>query len=112
MKKIGIIISMFALAVLFGTATLASAQDNGRNVNQRLHRQHRRIRTGIRNGSLTRTEAHRLERRDRNIRRTERRDRRTGAGISREERRRLNRRLNRTNRAIYHQKHDRQHRRP
>jgi hypothetical protein len=112
MKKIGIIISVFALAVLFGTATLASAQENGRNVNQRLHRQHRRIRSGIRSGSLTRSEAHRLERRDRGIRRSERRDRRSGGGISTRERRHLDRRLNRTNRAIYRQKHDRQRRRP
>jgi len=78
--------------------------------NTRLHHQAARIRQGVRSGQLTRREANRLRARDAAIRYHEARARVTGGRISRAERRRLNRQLNRTSHSIYRQKHDAQRR--
>ncbi|MBV9470115.1 MAG: hypothetical protein JO316_17325 [Abitibacteriaceae bacterium] len=80
------------------------------NINARQHRQNARIERGERSGALTGREANRLEHRERNIARVEARDRRSGGKFTAQERRNIQHRLNNTSRAIYNQKHDRQHR--
>lgn len=80
-------------------------------IDARERRQQRRIRRGVRSGELTRREARHLERRERRIDRQESRMRRSGGGMNWRERRRLNRELNRSSRAIRRQRHDRQERR-
>ena len=94
-----------ALALLAG-ATPAIAGP----VNQRQHRQERRIYQGVRSGELTFRETTRLQRQEARIAREEARYRRSGDGLSRRERLDLQRDLNRASRNIYRQKHDRQDR--
>lgn len=108
MKKIvGLIFA--SLFILGGLVIDSSAQTSRQTINARQNRQQRRIYRGVRSGRLTGREAVRLERRQMAIRRTEARYRRSGGGLSMSERRRLQRRLNRTNRSIYRQKHDKQY---
>lgn len=109
MKKIfGLIIGL--LFVVGGMATNSSAQ-TGRHphsVNSRERRQQKRIYNGVKTGQLTPRETFRLERRQAQIRRAEARYRRSGDGLSRRERYKLERGLNRSSRSIYRQKHDKQ----
>ena len=101
------------LSVLLGAAVCATpafAYDNHRSINDLEHREQLRIQQGIRNGTLTRAEARRLEAEQARIRINERFDRMNGS-LSRRERERLNRELRHASRDIYHQKHDNQYRR-
>ena len=86
-------------------------QPKKRSIDSRQYRQQTRINRGINSGRLTRSETYRLQRRQANIHRVESRYRRSGGRFTYAERRNVQRRLNRTNRAIYRQKHDRQNRR-
>jgi len=79
-----------------------------RSINTRQTRQQTRIYQGVRSGRLTRRESYRLQRQQYNIYRTENRYRRSGGRFTYAERRNIQRRLNRSNRSIYRQKHDRQ----
>ena len=97
------------LAAFLGMANISMAQDGSfakhhprrAEVNHRLNNQDRRIRHKMRNGYISRHEAHRLHRRDHRIRRDERRMAyRHGGHISRHEQHRLNHRENRINRKI------------
>jgi hypothetical protein len=105
MKRSILVLGAFLL--LFGFTTVSFAQYN---VNHRERRQQQRIYKGVRNGNLTWREARRLETRERGTNRMEWRMRRSGGGLNWRERRKLGRRLNGNSRAIYNQKHDRQHR--
>jgi hypothetical protein len=94
---------LVALAVMALLPMAAQAQD----VNHRLADQHARIRQGIASGQLTRRETRNLRHRDARISARVRRDRRVHGGrLTSGERRRLNRSLNRTSRAIYRGKHN------
>ncbi len=108
MKKIiGLVFA--AVLLVAGLAANSSAQTRYRhNINTRERRQQQRIYQGVRSGSLTRYEAYRLEKQQSNLRRVEARDRRSGGGLSQVERHNLERRENRSSRAIYRQKHDSQ----
>jgi hypothetical protein len=104
------IINFVVPAMLLGTlmAPMAAfAIPNGQsNVNARLHRQHQRIEQGLRSHRLNRWQAGRLQARDNSIHRQEHADRMRDHGrLTSNERRNLNRRLNRTSGAIYRQKH-------
>lgn len=90
------------MAVAGPWATGAAAQ----SVNQRERNVQDRIALGVRNGSLTRSEASRLRTRLANIERLEWRYRRNG--LSYWERQDLNRRYDVLSRAIRYQRHDRQ----
>jgi hypothetical protein len=98
--------------VLVGGALLipAAAQTYPGSINRREARQQRRIRQGVRSGELTRREARRVERREARIRFNEARARRSGGRFTARERWRIQRQLNRSSRAVYRQKHDRQDR--
>jgi hypothetical protein len=82
------------------------------NVNRREYSQRNRIREGIRSGELTRGEASRLINEQRRIEAYERRSRLDDGRLDRYERRRLDQMLDRSNRDIYREKHDRQDRNP
>jgi len=91
------------------------AQGNGcrpryDNINRREYSQRNRIRNGIRSGELTRGEANRLINQQRRIESFERRSRLDDGRLDWQERRRLDRMLDRSNRDIYRQKNDRQDR--
>ncbi len=92
-------------AALLG-ATLLPLAAHADSINDRLHDQHRRIHQGVESGQLARREQYRLNTRDARIRAQERRDRRSGGRFTPSERRHIQRELNGSNRAIYHQKHD------
>lgn len=81
-----------------------------RTVNQRQTHQQKRVFQGVHNGELNNREAGRLERREANFARIERRDRRDGGSFTRQERLNSQRRLNRISHDIHHQKHDAQDR--
>jgi hypothetical protein len=93
-------------ALVLGLSAVSFAGINGRQ-----HREHQRIRQGIRSGELTRFEARRLGAQQARIRAYERYARRDGE-ISRRERAHLDRGMDRASRNIYRQKHDRQDRNP
>jgi len=80
------------------------------NVNRREYSQRNRIREGVRSGELTRREAGRLINQQRRIESYERRSRLDDGRLDRHERRRLDQMLDRSNRDIYREKHDRQDR--
>jgi len=100
-------IASIAAVVSLGLA-LSSAPAFAQNLNKREARQQHRIAEGIENGSLTPRETARLERQEARIRDLQARDRRSGGGLSPQERRELNRLLNTESHRIYVQKHDRQ----
>lgn len=105
---------LIATSFLFvlSAATLAQTIDGPTRtprINQRQRNQQQRIRQGVRSGELTRNEARRLERQEREIRQDERAVKADGV-VTPAERREINRSLNRTNRRIYRNKHDRQDR--
>lgn len=82
----------------------ASAQSM-RSIDAREAEQQERIRDGIRDGSLTRGEARRLERGEQRIERYEERARADGV-VTAQERQRLDRMLDRESRDIYRERHD------
>ncbi len=74
-------------------------------INRREHRQHMRLRQGVRSRQLTRQETRRLGRQQAPVHRQLARARADGL-VTRRERLRLNRQLNLSNRAIYRLKHN------
>jgi len=103
------IVSILLSAVfVFGMGLTAMAQKTP-SVDNRQHRQQRRIRQGVKNGSLTRKEAARLEAGQARTRRIERRAKADGT-VTAAERAKLQHRENKTSRRIYKQKHDNQSR--
>jgi len=103
-------VGLLALTAAIGFAQTGAAQAapapmhrHAATINQRRQHQQHRIAQGIRTGRLNARQAVRLERREASIGRQERHMRASGRG--RLTRVRLNRRLNRTSRAIYRNKH-------
>jgi len=88
--------------------TLSSAPALAQNINKREAKQQHRIAQGIENGTLTPKETARLERQEARINELEAKDRKSGGGLSPEERAELNRLLNTESHRIYAQKHDKQ----
>lgn len=106
MKRI--VSTLILVIFVLGMAASAMAQQTP-GVDRREHHQQKRIRHGVRSGSLTRREARRLETQQARTRRLEHRAKADGAVTARE-RARLQHRENRTSRRIYRQKHDAQKR--
>lgn len=107
MKRI--LIALTALAAV-SAAPLAAQAAPWQSVNQRQASLDRRIDQGIRTGELTRPEAARLRGDFRTLTRLEVQYRRSGGGLSMQERRDLDQRFDRLSQRIYVQKHDRQDR--
>ena len=98
------------LAMFIGTATISLAQDGSvaknhprrAEVNQRLENQDRRIDHKVRDGSMSRREAHNLHRKDHQIRKEEKRmASRHDGHITRHEQKRLNRQENHVSHKIH-----------
>ena len=76
-------------------------------VNKRLRNQNRRIRNGVKDGTLTKEEAQELRSDDRKIRQEERAmARQNGGRLTKAEQRKLNRQETAVSRKIYQEKHD------
>lgn len=97
---------IIATAIFIVTAFGASAQAGQRT----LADENARIRQGVRSGSLTKTERHRLKSEERRLRREARRFKGNDGHIGPVERKKLRRDEKRLDRNIRRQKHDRQHR--
>lgn len=78
------------------------------SINARQSEQQKRIQQGEQSGALTRSEAERIEARQAKIGVDEAYARQSGGRFTTHERRRIQRELNHSNRAIYRQKHDSQ----
>ena len=87
--------------------TAAQAATDTPRVDARQARQHARIADGVADGSLTRPEAHRLQKQQRLIQRAESHAKADGV-VTAHERRRLARLQDHAGRSIHHQKHDAQ----
>ena len=101
--------TLVAAALLASLVVPLAASADG-EVEQRIDNQQHRINQGVRNGSLTYGEYHRLDNGLDRIEAQRRRDLRDGK-LSPAEYRQLNRAENRLSDRIYFQKHDRQHQR-
>jgi hypothetical protein len=94
------------IAALIGIGTIAGASQ-AQTVDQRHYDQQRRIDHGLRNGSMTPVEAHRVERQQRSIDRQEARMRyRDGGRLNGYDRAMLQHREDRASRHIYRAKHN------
>lgn len=99
-------LTMLATAVLALSTTVAMAQ-TAPGVNQRKENQQNRIAQGVKSGQLTARETSHLEGREASINHEEHAMRRADDGhLTRADRATLNRRQNRTSRAIYRDKHN------
>ncbi len=99
-------LSLFATAFLALSTTVAMCQTQP-TIQQRKNHQQARIAQGVRSGQLTPRETAHLEGREASINRQERSMRRADNGhLTRADRATLNRRQNRTSRAIYRDKHN------
>jgi hypothetical protein len=101
-------VGLLALTSTIGFAQAAPApmQRHATTINQRREHQQQRIGQGIRSGQLNARQADRLERREVSIGRQERHMRAADGGrLNHYDRVRLNHRLNRSSRAIYHARH-------
>ncbi|RMG75348.1 MAG: hypothetical protein D6710_00175 [Nitrospirae bacterium] len=108
MKKLSALLLMVMLSALTTNAIAGTTTDPG--IKKRMRHQEQRIKQGIRTGSLTWTEALRLERELSMIRCEERRFKSDGV-LTKKERKKLHHDLNRSSRHIFREKHDRQKRR-
>jgi len=99
-----------AAALSLGAVTPALADTYEQSIDRRQDRQEDRIGQSIRSGELNRREAARLERGQAHVNRMENRALADGH-INRAEFRRIEAAQNTQSHRIYHQKHDRQHRR-
>lgn len=104
MKRI--LLSLTALAAI-SAAPLAAQAAPWQSVNQRQANLERRIDQGVRSGEITRPEAARLRGDFRALTHLEIQYRRSGGGLSFQERRDLDSRFDRLSQRIYAQKHNR-----
>lgn len=86
-------------ALLTGTTSFAQ-------IRQRQENQQDRIGEGVENGSLTPKETSRLENKETRLNKEIRHDRKTGGGLSPQERRQINHQQNVMSRKIYRAKHN------
>jgi hypothetical protein len=93
------------LIAALAITSMAEAQTRTPVINHRQHRQERRIDRGVRNGELTRNEAHHLRGDERRIS-EDRRKAMADGRVTRAERRHLRREENRPGREIYLDKHN------
>ena len=89
------------------TAVYAKPPEHGRRgINAREHRQVQRIKQGVKSGEITKAEKNRLKADEAAIRAEEKVYRKSGGGLSKAERKDLNKDLNKTSREIYRAKHN------
>jgi hypothetical protein len=100
------LLTLTLTGIILGAVGMAQAQD----IPQRKAIQQGRIANGVKKGSLTPNENKNLENREAGINRQTRRDRRqNGGNLTNKEKAQVNRRQNRTSRAIYRDKHNAAH---
>jgi uncharacterized membrane protein YebE (DUF533 family) len=108
MKKLVSVLLTIAFALSLSAVSMAQRT---RVINKREYRQQKRIRQGVRSGSLTRREAAKLERQQA-VTHAEEAAARADGKVTGRERRHIRHRELRTSRRVYRQKHDSQIRNP
>jgi hypothetical protein len=104
MKRI--LLQVAAVSAVFAAMPMAASAGPWESINQREANLDRRIDQGVRSGELTRPEAHRLRSELNSLERLEADYRRSGGGLSPDERRDLDRRFDQLSAQVYAQKHD------
>jgi uncharacterized membrane protein YebE (DUF533 family) len=105
MKKMYAMLTALGLTLSLSATTFASGGSNTPIVDKREKRQQKRIKDGLRNGSLTKKEALRLEVEQARIRNMERKAKADGV-VTFKERAKLQRELNQSSRHIRNKKHN------
>jgi hypothetical protein len=95
-----------AIAILSGLLVLTPLAAQAGPIQNRINNQQQRIYQGVKNGTISRQEFRRLERREGNIEAARVRDVRSGGKLTQAEKYRLNHRLNRLSNSIYRAKHN------
>lgn len=93
------------VSALLVAPNLAFSHENGTRVHDRLQRQQQRIERGVENGALTRQEAKKLKKEQRKIRKLARNFRSDGK-LSRTEKAKLHKKLDRAGKRIWKLKHN------
>ena len=109
MKKLTLLSVIAVSAAIIATSPAFAGNTHDPGVNWRQGKQSKRIKHGMKSGSLTYKEAAGLGMQQAHIRRTERRFKADGH-LTPGERGRLHHKLNKSNKQIYKQKHDGQSR--
>jgi hypothetical protein len=99
---------LVALEMAYGQAQAPNYGTNDPGIQQRIQNQEQRIDQGVASGQLTPKEAGRLEAREAKIKQDEARMKSDGK-LTPQERKKLNKELDKESERIYKQKHDRQH---
>jgi hypothetical protein len=110
-KAVAFMVSMVMVVFLMGSFTITSAQTKFQanhprraQVNKRLNNQNKRISNKVKNGTMSKGQAHQLRQNDKNIRSQERSDAAANGGhITKQEQRGLNQQENQNSRAIHNQ---------
>lgn len=105
MKKIYTVLAMLCLTLSLTATTFASGGTNTPIVDKRQQNQKQRIKSGVRNGSLSKREGFKLAVEQARIRNKERRAEADGV-VTLRERARLHRELNQSSRHIRNKKHN------
>jgi hypothetical protein len=95
-----------AIAILSGLLVLTPLAAQAGPIQNRINNQQQRIYQGVKNGTISRQEFRRLERREGNIEAARVRDVRSGSKLTQAEKYRLNHRLNHLSNSIYRAKHN------
>ena len=99
---------------LFAVATLGILLGSGigfaENIKKREKRQQDRIDQGVKSGELTKKEALKLEKKEAELHRKIKKDRKDGEGLTAKERAKIHQKQNKLSRQIAKQKHDDQKR--
>ena len=97
---------------LFALATLGIFLGSGigfaDNIKKREKRQQKRINEGVESGELTKKEALKLEKKEAELHRKIKKDRKDGGGLTGKERAKIHQKQNKLSRQIAKQKHDKQ----
>lgn len=100
---------IIALALILGIASFSFAQTSTPRINKRQRHQQHRIANGVSSGQLTARETENLERQEAKIQ-ADKQAAKADGQVTNQERRRIKREENRTNRHIYNAKHNNRHR--
>ena len=110
MKRI--VLAMTVGALLFGTASFAQEEKEGR-VARRQERQQKRIGNGVKNGSLTPAETSKLEHQESRLNHEVRTDRKANGGnLTNNEKKQINGQQNKLSKEIYVDKHNGKNQQP
>lgn len=105
MKTYKTIFLLPLVAVLSNPVMAHYDNDGYSKFDQRIERQHKRIKNGVRNGELTKKEAKKLRKQHRQIKKLNKQFKKDGH-LSRHERKTLQRELDRASKRIYRLKHN------